>query len=423
MPPPFPSNSFLGASPLASRSYLPAVLTLSAKDQGSSIESPGPTTWIEKIENDFSLSTDWGGGFASHFDGQRIMPVEPIREYQLTSLPPNTGSNMYTIQVGCRTRAVKLSNCSDCIKTEVRNHRSIQAGIRIHWYTATQAFRKTKTKIYPGPCDPESGTAKTLCGTKHVSLPTICVPNFEAEILEQGAETVTKGIVTRFIRPLNGAHARALVNTFLDPSIREAALNDPDLNNVRLRVFLGEVAPPDDAKSPRLLSRPVYLDQIIHEAGECIKQWAQQMGAALAVIHWCCHLDAKGIKFYLGTGCRNRPKLWMTNFGGCQPPVSDTSQAAYDLAEIISDNPAFPRCPFPSTTKDTKDQYNHKLKIYHVFVEAYLAASRDILCLSDDQWEESALTMLVNTLDYLSLRWNSKNHTEKCQREKSNSWA
>ncbi|KAF9768334.1 hypothetical protein IL306_014402 [Fusarium sp. DS 682] len=338
---------------------LPHVLTLYTQE-----DSPDITIETREKGDTYILSAEWDcplEKLASYTANVFWIDwtVESPREYQLTKLPShNDGSNMYIAQVGCRKYAVRLSNCSKYVEGELRNHTSVLWKMHVFWGIATKDFfydpsedaaskkkRKKAEKRYPG-----------------YDIPKMEIPSFESEIIKRDhdrQDVAVAGIVTSFIPPLHPVHIRALVNTFLDPSIRESVLNDPNLSNVRFQVRLGEMSPPDEAKSTRLLSRPVYFDQILREARDFLPRWAVQMGMALAILHWACRLDATGVKFYLGLDPK-RVKIWMTNFGDCKP-LQPNRDETFEMAQAIHNNPAWPRAPDRKYRQIDEEKYEDEM--------------------------------------------------------------
>ncbi|KLP11482.1 uncharacterized protein FFB20_05224 [Fusarium fujikuroi] len=314
----------------------------------------------------------------------------PVAEYQLTKLPSHSDSNIYTVQVGCRTYAARLSENPEAIKRGVQNHILVVKKMRLSWGKATEDFNEVNedemNEDEVNEDDPsQRSTGSRLYNKKKLNrhnkeFPSPYVPDFVSEIIHkdhEGKDIATAGYVTDFIPPLHASTARALVGTFVDFSIQESVKNDPNLSNVRLQVQLGMMAPPDDPVSPRLLSRPVYLDQLLREAGQSVEVWCYQMGIALAILHWECRLDAAGVKFYLASQTKGRTKLWMTNFGDCKPlrPGQDESKA---MAKAVNENPVWPRWPSKRDDVDG-EEYRLKKRAYGSFIEAYFLASGKIL--------------------------------------------
>ncbi|KAF4338648.1 hypothetical protein FBEOM_7465 [Fusarium beomiforme] len=365
---------------LISKNYLPHVLTLRTQSDGTH------TTTEEKEKNQtYILSTEWDCPLeqlacynANIFWVNWI--VDAPREYQLAKLPSNKDtSNMYIAQVGCRRYAVRLSSDLEYIRDEIRNHTSVVWKLAVYWEMATEDFFEDLLED-GGSKKEKKKKRKAKKQHRGYDIPSIRVPIFESEIIQPDHDRqdgATAGIATSFIPSLHLVHVRALVNKFLDPSIRESVLNDPDLSNVRFRVHLGMMSPPDEAKSPRLLSRPVYFDQLMHEADDYVPEWAYQMGISLAILHWGCRLDATGVKFYLAMDPR-RVRLWMTNFGDCRPlqPNRDETSA---MVHAVRGNSAWPRVPDRKCREISDEQFELEMDVYKGFTWAYLHASRKIL--------------------------------------------
>ncbi|KAF4497267.1 hypothetical protein FAGAP_6563 [Fusarium agapanthi] len=306
-----------------------------------------------------------------------------VTEYQLTKLPSYNNSNMHTVQVGCRTYAAKLSDDPEAIKKEVQNHISVVKKMKLSWSIATQDFYEGHEDI---PTERSTGSGRRNKSklnrlSNQLDRPLQpYLPDIVCEIIRkdhEGQDIPTAGYVTSFIPPLHPATVCALVNTFVDSSIHESVKNDPNLLNVRLQVQLGMMAPPDDPLSTRILSRPVYLDQLLYEAEQRLEIWCEQMGIALAILHWECRLDAAGVKFYLAPEMRGHTRLWMNNFGDCKPlqPGQDETKA---MAKAIYDNPVWPRSPLKRDKADGKE-YWLKMRTYESFIRAYATASEKIL--------------------------------------------
>ncbi|KAF5611209.1 uncharacterized protein FSUBG_2488 [Fusarium subglutinans] len=370
-----PDNTMLRA-----QSRLPKVVTL--------LTPADNTTKTDEGDSKYTISTEYDCDprkFAS-YDGRSYWCLwEPrtVTEYQLTKLPSHNNSNIHTVQVGCRTYAAQLSDNPEAIKKEVQNHISVVKKMNASWREATRDFYETHEDI---PTERSTGSErrnkrKLNRRSKQPDVPhQPYVPYSVCEIIRkdhEGQDIPTAGYVTSFIPPLHPATVRALVNTFVDSSIQESVKNDPNLSNVRLQVQLGMMAPPDDPLSTRLLSRPVYLDQLLCEAEKYLEIWCEQMGIALAILHWECRLDAAGVKFYLAPEKRGHTKLWMTSFGDCKPlqPGQDETKA---MAKAIYDNPVWPRSPLKRNKAHGKE-YWLKMRTYESFIRAYTTASENIL--------------------------------------------
>ncbi|RGP59822.1 hypothetical protein FSPOR_11073 [Fusarium sporotrichioides] len=218
-------------------------------------------------------------------------------------------------------------------------HDRITLNLDIFWSDATKHVARRDSEGTPS-CPNTSTKKKNMKPKPLESLQTPRVMPCDLKV----RKSLPLGFRVKPIRPLLPEHMRALVKTFCDPSIRETMLNNPGLYNAKLYVRLGELSPPDEAKSTELC-RPVYFDQHLRGARKDMKIRAKQMGAALAIIHCKCGYDGAGIKFQLGL----RPKylqvvMWPTNFARCK--IFNVSQnMELKLALAIAKNPAWPRPP------------------------------------------------------------------------------
>lgn len=172
-----------------------------------------------------------------------------------------------------------------------------------------------------------------------------------------------------------------LVKAFLDLTIRRRVMNDPWISEVRLRVRMGEMSPPNDHLNPQLLFRPVYFNQLRLEAGKrAVLRWAVGMGVMLATFHWSCGLDGGGVNFVLGCWKNSKPCLWATDFGDCKPMKPEGWKSRQCLGAIM-DNPTWPRPAFaPNFIPDGDPNGAMGIgRAWKNFVEGYKQASRIIL--------------------------------------------
>ncbi|KAM0557019.1 hypothetical protein ACHAPJ_005699 [Fusarium lateritium] len=234
-------------------------------------------------------------------------------EHQLTKSTPNSDSNIYTTQIGRRKYAVKLGDNPKRMANEFRTQARVYRKIALFWDLITGG-------------DP--------WGLKKPS-----VPKPESQIVMRrsyGWGTVSAGFMMEYIPPLHIHHARALVDAFLHPDIRRMCKDDTDLANVRLHVHMGEMAPKHEDMNAKLLSRPVYFDQLRRNPKDYYMiDWINIMACALAIFHWGCRIDARGVQFRFGSDKKNHTVLWMTNFGDCRS-LARTSLAS--AAEAMIEN-------------------------------------------------------------------------------------
>jgi hypothetical protein len=205
------------------------------------------------------------------------------------------------------------------------------------------------------------------------------------------------GFAMEFIRPLHKHHIRALVETFCDPSIKEAMLSNFDLENLRLHVRLGEMSPPDEAKSTKL-SRPVYFDQLLRAQPGRMVERARQMGAALAIIHCKCRYDGASVKFQLALHPKKtRVFMWATDFAHCKP-FTICPGTELRLAKALAENPVLPRSPY-AFKREKSERARAVESVWNAFKDAYVSASYKLL---GDMPEFCPKFSPTSVMDYLS---------------------
>jgi hypothetical protein len=372
---------------------LPQVVTLLTQEDNTTKTQEGDSKYALSTEYDCD-PTKLASYNGSHWSiASWCLPeLWDAAEYQLTKVPCHNNSNIHKVQVGGITYAAKLSDNPEAIKKEVRNHMLVVKQMDLSWTQATRTFYDKHDdpalEISTGSTRRDKGRFNRRCD-RYQGPRSPHIPDFVSDVIHQDHEEqdiATAGYVTSFIPPFQQATVRAYVRTFVDSSIRESVKNDPNLSNVRLRVHLGMMAPPDEPLSTRLLSRPVYLDQLQHEAEQRLEIWCEMMGVALGILHWRCNLDAAGVKFYLAPGKRGHTKLWMTDFGDCKPlqPGQDETKS---MAEAVYNNTVWPR---PPLKRDNADGEKYKLKrcAFESFIRAYYIASDNILSRDSPEYIE-----------------------------------
>jgi hypothetical protein len=253
---------------------------------------------------------------------------------------------------------VILYENSRFLKAEVRNHVKVYTAVQALWLQFKAA-------------------GWTRC-------PRVGVPRPAARIFARGHAGITDipiGLMTRTIPALNPQHCMPLVKAFLDLTIRRRVMNDPWISEVRLRVRMGEMSPPNDHLNPQLLFRPVYFNQLRLEAGKrAVLRWAVGMGVMLATFHWSCGLDGEGVNFVLGCWKNSKPCLWATDFGDCKPMKPEGWKSRQCLGAIMN-NPTWPRPAFaPNFIPDGDPNGAMGIgRAWKNFVEGYKQAGRIIL--------------------------------------------
>ncbi|KAF5023214.1 hypothetical protein F66182_4722 [Fusarium sp. NRRL 66182] len=241
-------------------------------------------------------------------------------ECRLTKMPSSTGSKMYTVQIGDKTHAVKLGSDPEHMAKELRNQLCVYVGLLNHWKTITEASKALSTLQPVQMAKPE---AEIVLGRIYTS------------------RNVCAGFMMEYIPPMKSDYARTLANKFLDPTICNALGQGQNLKNARFHLHLGEMSPSHEALDADLSSRPVYFDQLWREAFGRIIPWARTMGITLAIIHWVCQLDGKGVKFLIPSTSKSA-MLWMTSFGDCNSFKRD-SVPIDSLIKAVTDNPTWPQ--------------------------------------------------------------------------------
>lgn len=262
------------------------------------------------------------------------------------------------IRIKCQAYTVSLYENTIFLKAEVRNHVKVYAAVHALWLQVREA-------VLP------------RCPRIGIQRPT-------AKIFARGRSGITNvptGFMTRSIPALNPQHCMFLARAFLDPRIMRKVRNDPLISEVRLRVRMGEMSPPNDHLNPQLLFRPVYINQLRLEAGkESVLRWAASMGVTLAILHWSCGLDGEGVNFVIGSSQKASPRLWATDFGGCKHMKPEGWKSRQGLGAIMN-NPTWPRPVFaPSFTPDGDPNDAIGIKeAWNNFINAYKQVGRIIL--------------------------------------------
>ncbi|KAF5647343.1 uncharacterized protein FTJAE_1775 [Fusarium tjaetaba] len=387
---------------------LPHVVTLLTQEDN--------TTETQEGDSKYALSTEYDcdprklasyNGSSWCLASWCLPELWDAAEYQLTKIPCHDNSNIHKVQVGGIKYAAKLSDNPEAIKREVQNHMLVVEQMNLSWRRATRKFYDKHDdpalEISTGPRRRDKVKFNRR-GTRYRGPKSPLIPDFVSDVIHhdhEGQDIATAGYVTSFIPTFQPATVRALIRTFVDSSIRESVKNDPNLSNVRFRVHLGLMAPPDEPLSTRLLSRPVYLDQLQHEAEQHLELWCERMGVSLAILHWKCNLDAAGVKFYLAPDKRGRTQLWMTDFGDCKPlqPGQDETKA---MAEAVYNNTVWPR---PPLKRDNLDGEKWRLKgcAYRSFIKAYAIASNRILSRDSPEYVERYPALISRELLVMNL--------------------
>ncbi|KAM0366286.1 hypothetical protein ACHAPZ_002586 [Fusarium culmorum] len=190
--------------------------------------------------------------------------------------------------------------------------------------------------------------------------------------MKQSGQTI--GFPVSKVHPLLPDHLRALINTFCDPSVRDCLLNDPDLENAKLFLRIGQVSPRYEHLNTNL-SRPVYFNQFVNAACCDLEKRVKQMGVALAIIHRTGY-DAAGVEIQIAFHPKTRKvSMSVESFTQCKKPCSLSPNLEYDLGLAIAHNPTWPRPPGADGFVD----YDSPLAlgasvVWETFRDAYMSA-------------------------------------------------
>ncbi|KAM0191001.1 hypothetical protein ACHAPQ_007519 [Fusarium lateritium] len=295
-------------------------------------------------------------------------------EFKLTQMPSDTGSYMCMLKRRGRTWAVKLSKSdAEYVKRELRNHMLVHENMRRWSWAVEHLYYSTRGHLDSAPSKTRKPKARR---PKCPRIPKLEREPIAYRVCKHGIAPA--GLIMEYIPPMIPAHVRALANTEVLPDVRKSIKNDPNVENVRFQMRLGQEMPPDEGLDTKLLSRPAYLDQFCYQNERAVKEWIDQMAASLAILHWVCKLDGAGVEFHIAPARpAKRTILWMTHFGDCQTLEGGDETTA--MAEAFCNNPAWPR-PGDSRFWD----YSDEIKAWgccqwRQFMETYASTSNAVL--------------------------------------------
>ncbi|KAJ3533188.1 hypothetical protein NM208_g8102 [Fusarium decemcellulare] len=332
----------------------------------STNESNGPKWTLGKRNNTYYLSAK---------------PAEPVRrsaqcftpddqehnesssfqlgagEYQLEKLISTSRATTYTTKIGDESYAVKLGGSPDSVMTAFLLHNLIFDTFNKFWLDACPDL-SDEDEDEDDDDDNDDGIIPPAFLTEACSM--IAVLNNST-----GKNNIPAGYMMECIPPLPADHAQALVSKFISPSVAE----DPNLSRLRLQVHMSELSPENQDQNTNLLFRPVYFDELWHEGEELNFAWAMSMGVTLAILHWGCGVDARGVKFLLAPGpmdCCSTIQLWITSFDDVAPfELGPTT--VQSLVDAVISNPAWPRPDFGQSIMELVWEcfYNNYLRVSH----------------------------------------------------------
>ena len=224
--------------------------------------------------------------------------------------------------------------------------------------------------------------------------------------------------VVERIPPVSGEARRALMELYFDnqDTFQEAAKCNESSNKENdhclLRVYLGERESQTQLQNTysSLRDFPLRLN-MIEDIGLDTNDLASSIAVGLAIVHWECHLDAKGMKFVLGgTRCENpndNPDLFPEDYMTTDAPPREVIASSDPLIKHATDS--FRRCQMwmldfdkASTFASSKENVTKRLvpaflenapyfpkpnvdkQLWKTFREEYTEASRMLTCLGGD---------------------------------------
>ncbi|PTB45293.1 uncharacterized protein TrAFT101_000752 [Trichoderma asperellum] len=158
-----------------------------------------------------------------------------------------------------------------------------------------------------------------------------------------GFPTDASGYFMEYIRPLNEHHTKYLIKRYLTRSAQCQALSTGQSKHFLAKVYLGDTKPLSDPWNTNMHDRPAYLDHLLAERVE-VSYLAASMGATLAILHWSCGVDARGVEFVLGRDARGHVQFWLIDFADCAAFPKTPEAVTTQLVDAVMDNePFWPR--------------------------------------------------------------------------------
>ncbi|KAK3360836.1 zinc finger protein-domain-containing protein [Lasiosphaeria ovina] len=112
----------------------------------------------------------------------------------------------------------------------------------------------------------------------------------------------SQALITERILPLPLAIRNVLIDKFCPEGLRESAKASPLNNDCLARMYLGRHRTPNPPLAPNFSLRNynLCLDQML-ALGLPVQDYAREMAACLAIIHWQARVDGYDIEFVLGS--------------------------------------------------------------------------------------------------------------------------
>ncbi|KAK3364663.1 hypothetical protein B0T25DRAFT_514304 [Lasiosphaeria hispida] len=112
----------------------------------------------------------------------------------------------------------------------------------------------------------------------------------------------SQALITERILPLPKIIRHVLIDKLCPEALRESAKASPLNNNCLARMYLGRRRTPNAPPTPNFSLRNFNfcLDQML-ELGFPVQDYAREMAACLATLHWYARMDSFDIQFALGS--------------------------------------------------------------------------------------------------------------------------
>ncbi|KAH6883581.1 hypothetical protein B0T10DRAFT_410960 [Thelonectria olida] len=252
-------------------------------------------------------------------------PSEP----QARLLAQKSTASVYLTAPTTPLRAVKVLKNSTVLRREYELHVEIALAFRgLHEGLANGGVKLDL------PCVPEC----------YHFYPKISDSHYDRMFKSiNGVSKKAAGFTMEYIRPFSEAHARQLIRRHL-PNLRHRDVHNLDEEHFLAKVYMGDTKPPlTHKRTADLRDRIAYVDLLNSEQVN-IQALSSTMGAALAIFHWRCGVDAAGVEFILGRGNKGNIKLWLMDFGECRTFISAPQDVITQLVDaVVHNEPYWPK--------------------------------------------------------------------------------
>lgn len=153
---------------------------------------------------------------------------------------------------------------------------------------------------------------------------------------------------------------------------------DGGLEMVKPMVKLGKLRLERERRVCRSGRMAIYLDEIWNKSIILVNPCAAQMGAVLAIIHWSCLIDARGVEFQIAP-CGTNTELWVTDFGDCTSMKLRVGYVKTCLVDAALENSSWPRPRQAFSLRNFDMPEGIADQIWNTFKETYMVVSLNIL--------------------------------------------